>query len=301
MAAFREELRGSGLTRVAAALLLCRPNGACRSAPSPSPSRSTWRGRSWRSCTPSAPAWSRASTERSLLRYLRHEMGHVVNYAYKLYERREWVQAFGAITQPYVEEYRPQPFSRALRAPPAGLVRAEASRRGLGRDLRRVDDAEPRLARRVRRPADGARQARAVRPARARGRRPSRRSSPTTSSTRMSADRDYSLDDFYRELATRARPTRRPASTARCARCSRRRRRRIGKLRRRCSSGSSRRCATEIYRWTGHFPERTRPLLRQLAERAAASGYATPPRRAARDGGADGAGDRARHEPRSSR
>ena len=27
--------------------------------------------------------------------------------------------------------------------------------------------------------------------------------------------------------------------------------------------------ATEIYRWTGHFPERARPLLRQLAERAA--------------------------------
>src|SRR6478609_3839272 len=50
--------------------------------------------------------------EREFLRYLRHEMGHVVSYAYKLYERREWVQAFGAITQPYVEEYRPQPFSR---------------------------------------------------------------------------------------------------------------------------------------------------------------------------------------------
>ncbi|MCU1277899.1 MAG: hypothetical protein JWM53_1445, partial [bacterium] len=46
------------------------------------------------------------------LRYLRHEMGHVVNYAYKLYERQKWVQAFGAITQPYVEEYRPQPFSK---------------------------------------------------------------------------------------------------------------------------------------------------------------------------------------------
>jgi hypothetical protein len=26
---------------------------------------------------------------------------------------------------------------------------------------------------------------------------------------------------------------------------------------------------TEVYRWTGHFPERTRPLVRQLAERAA--------------------------------
>jgi hypothetical protein len=47
-----------------------------------------------------------------LLRYLRHEMGHVVNYAYKLYEQEEWVKLFGAMTQPYVEEYRPEPFSR---------------------------------------------------------------------------------------------------------------------------------------------------------------------------------------------
>src|SRR5215510_2242238 len=42
-----------------------------------------------------------------ILRYLRHEMGHVVNYAYRLYERPEWVQRFGAITQPYLEDYRP--------------------------------------------------------------------------------------------------------------------------------------------------------------------------------------------------
>jgi hypothetical protein len=47
-----------------------------------------------------------------ILRYLRHEMGHVVNYAYRLYERADWVQHFGAMTQPYIEEYRPAPFSR---------------------------------------------------------------------------------------------------------------------------------------------------------------------------------------------
>jgi hypothetical protein len=46
-----------------------------------------------------------------ILRYLRHEMGHVVNYAYKLYEDEPWVKLFGAITQPYLEEYQPQPFS----------------------------------------------------------------------------------------------------------------------------------------------------------------------------------------------
>ena len=47
-----------------------------------------------------------------ILRYLRHEMGHVVNYAYRLYDEEEWVKQFGSITQPYAEEYRPEPFSR---------------------------------------------------------------------------------------------------------------------------------------------------------------------------------------------
>lgn len=48
----------------------------------------------------------------SLLRYLRHEMGHVVNYAYQLYDREDWVKLFGSMTQPYLDEYRPEPFSR---------------------------------------------------------------------------------------------------------------------------------------------------------------------------------------------
>src|SRR6186997_1328829 len=47
-----------------------------------------------------------------ILRYLRHEVGHVINYAYKLYDRPDWVETFGAITQPYLEEYRPQPWSK---------------------------------------------------------------------------------------------------------------------------------------------------------------------------------------------
>jgi Putative zinc-binding metallo-peptidase len=47
-----------------------------------------------------------------VLRYLRHEMGHVVNYAYRLYERPEWKGRFGDIDTPYEEEYRPHPFSR---------------------------------------------------------------------------------------------------------------------------------------------------------------------------------------------
>jgi hypothetical protein len=52
------------------------------------------------------------SGPKDILKYLRHEMGHVVNYAYKLYERREWRQLFGDFDKPYEEEYRPRPFSR---------------------------------------------------------------------------------------------------------------------------------------------------------------------------------------------
>ena len=47
-----------------------------------------------------------------ILKYLRHEMGHVINYAYRLYEDEDWVKLFGSMTQPYREEYRPEPFSR---------------------------------------------------------------------------------------------------------------------------------------------------------------------------------------------
>lgn len=50
--------------------------------------------------------------EDDILRYLRHEMGHVVNYGYKLYESPAWIKRFGSMTQPYIEEYRPEPFSR---------------------------------------------------------------------------------------------------------------------------------------------------------------------------------------------
>ncbi len=39
-------------------------------------------------------------------------MGHVVNYAYELFARPEWVETFGPITAPYREDYRPEPFSR---------------------------------------------------------------------------------------------------------------------------------------------------------------------------------------------
>jgi hypothetical protein len=44
--------------------------------------------------------------------YLRHEAGHAFNYAYLLYEEEEWHQVFGPYSRPYIENFRPNPFSR---------------------------------------------------------------------------------------------------------------------------------------------------------------------------------------------
>lgn len=46
------------------------------------------------------------------MRYMRHEAGHAVNYAFALYDRPEWRAVFGAFSKPYRERYRADPFSR---------------------------------------------------------------------------------------------------------------------------------------------------------------------------------------------
>ena len=46
------------------------------------------------------------------MRYLRHECGHAINYAFKLYERVDWRRTFGSFSRPYRERYRADPFSR---------------------------------------------------------------------------------------------------------------------------------------------------------------------------------------------
>lgn len=48
------------------------------------------------------------------MRYLRHESGHAINYAFQLYERPEWRSTFGAFSQPYRERFTADPFSRAF-------------------------------------------------------------------------------------------------------------------------------------------------------------------------------------------
>jgi hypothetical protein len=50
-------------------------------------------------------------TDEDVLRYLRHEMGHVVNYAYRLYATQEWANLFGPMSRPYTEDYHVVPFS----------------------------------------------------------------------------------------------------------------------------------------------------------------------------------------------
>jgi hypothetical protein len=51
------------------------------------------------------------TTEEEILRYLRHEMGHVINYAYQLYASEEWTLLFGPMARPYADQYRAVPFS----------------------------------------------------------------------------------------------------------------------------------------------------------------------------------------------
>ncbi|MBL8860075.1 MAG: putative zinc-binding metallopeptidase [Planctomycetes bacterium] len=50
-------------------------------------------------------------SDEDVLRYLRHEMGHVVNYAYRLYTSEEWTRLFGSMSRPYTEDYHVLPFS----------------------------------------------------------------------------------------------------------------------------------------------------------------------------------------------
>ncbi len=43
---------------------------------------------------------------------LRHEAGHAINYAYRLYGLKEWQETFGPFDEPYRDFFRPNPHSR---------------------------------------------------------------------------------------------------------------------------------------------------------------------------------------------
>jgi len=50
----------------------------------------------------------------AIMKFLRHEAGHAVNYAYRLWTLPEWVEIFGVFTKPYRDEFQPRPFSRSF-------------------------------------------------------------------------------------------------------------------------------------------------------------------------------------------
>ena len=52
-------------------------------------------------------------TRRDCMRLLRHEAGHVVQYAFGLHRRRRWQMLFGRASEPYPQHYRADPTSKA--------------------------------------------------------------------------------------------------------------------------------------------------------------------------------------------
>jgi hypothetical protein len=50
--------------------------------------------------------------EQLIMMLLRHEAGHAVNYAYRLWEQPGWTEVFGRFSRPYRDTFDPDPFSR---------------------------------------------------------------------------------------------------------------------------------------------------------------------------------------------
>jgi hypothetical protein len=206
-----------------------------------------------------------------ILRYLRHEMGHVVLYAYRLHTDERWTQLFGRFDKRYREEYRPKPFSRkfvrhlpgwyAQKHPEEDWAETFAVWLTPGSDwrreypdwpvalakltycdevMRRVGDLEPLV-------------------------------------TDEDRDEDvgeiaYTLGEFYRDYEDDPDGEALPRGIDGALRDV------FGGLAPRPGGGQAfaaallrrleRELTAQVYRWTGHFPERTRALVRRLARRA---------------------------------
>jgi hypothetical protein len=52
-------------------------------------------------------------SDAEAMRYLRHEAGHAVNYAFRVYERPDFAEMFGDYGRPYAERYAADPMSRS--------------------------------------------------------------------------------------------------------------------------------------------------------------------------------------------
>ena len=216
--------------------------------------------------------------ETDILRYLRHEMGHVVNYGYKLYDEEEWVKMFGSITQPYLEDYRPQPFSRrfvrhlpgwyAQKHPDEDWAETFAVWMTPGLDWRKEYAPWPTaLAKLEYCERTMARLA---------------EHDPPVTATELDEDVGelaYSLRDYYKNQPAENEP---PASAgldgdlraifdeiappADASKAEPKETRPAAALIRKLE----RPLMADVFRWTGHFPEKTRSLMRHLAQRAEA-------------------------------
>ncbi len=51
-------------------------------------------------------------TEKSFMKLIRHECGHALNYAYKLYKRTRWRELFGRFSAKYSDLYYYRPYSK---------------------------------------------------------------------------------------------------------------------------------------------------------------------------------------------
>ncbi len=206
-----------------------------------------------------------------ILKYLRHEMGHVVNYAYRLYDDEEWIKRFGSITQPYEEDYRPEPFSRrfvrhlpgwyAQKHPDEDWAETFAVWMTPGLDWRAEYQGWPEALAKLcycERVMSGIVER-----------------EPLVTAADLDEDvRDiaYSVGQYYEEAP--AQPPELPPGLDGAlraifdelgeARAAEAPRRPAASL----IEGLQRELAENVFRWTGHFPERTRLLVRYLAERA---------------------------------
>jgi hypothetical protein len=207
-----------------------------------------------------------------ILRYLRHEMGHVINYAYQLYDKADWVKQFGSITQPYEEEYHPEPFSPrhvvhlpgwyAQKHPDEDWAETFAVWMTPGLDWRSDYVGRPVALAKL----NYCDQTMAALKER----------DPLVTDTELDeevGELAYSLDQYYHEAAPASAPF--PPGLDGALRtifedlgppedASADRWLPAAALMRRLE----RNVQVNVYRWTGHFPERTRWLWRHLAERA---------------------------------
>ncbi len=213
---------------------------------------------------------------KDILRYLRHEMGHVINYAYRLFDTPEWEHLFGSIDLPYHEDYRPEPFSRdfvrhlpgwyAQKHPDEDWAETFAVWMTPGFDWRAQYADWPAALRKLVYCDEVMKRLVDV--------------DPLVNSEELDEDVseiDLTLGEFYEAYEESTFPT-----SARVDHLLTTIFEDLGELESpgRLASALIERLqqdlATQTYRWSGHFPERTLPLLRHLADRADALALVYP-------------------------